>query len=113
MTWIATEKLPRIPEHPFYDLLNQVQEKAGFHAFEEGRVMSRPWTATDHFHHRDHLMPPWPSDPQFLVDVLHQRKIRICDAVRMDVVARTGGECILMGPTRSQVSTETTDTEEK
>ena len=34
--WIATEKLPRNPGHPFYEQLNRVLEKAGFDAFVEG-----------------------------------------------------------------------------
>ena len=28
--WVATEKLPRSPGHPFYERLNQVLVKAGF-----------------------------------------------------------------------------------
>ena len=35
--WVATQKLPRSPGHPFYERLNQVLEKAGFNAFVEGR----------------------------------------------------------------------------
>ena len=35
--WVATQKLPRSPGHPFYERLNQVLEKAGFDAFVEGR----------------------------------------------------------------------------
>ena len=31
--WVATQKLPRSPGHPFYERLNQVLEKAGFDAF--------------------------------------------------------------------------------
>ena len=34
--WVATQKLPRSPGHPFYERLNQVLEKAGFDAFVEG-----------------------------------------------------------------------------
>ena len=34
--WVATQKLPRNPGHPFYERLNQVLEKAGFDAFVEG-----------------------------------------------------------------------------
>ena len=34
--WVATQKLPRCPGHPFYERLNQVLEKAGFDAFVEG-----------------------------------------------------------------------------
>ena len=33
--WVAAEKLPRSPGHPFYERLNQVLEKAGFDAFVE------------------------------------------------------------------------------
>ena len=33
--WVATEKLPRSPGHPFYERLNQVLVKAGFDAFVE------------------------------------------------------------------------------
>ena len=33
--WVATQKLPRSPGHPFYERLNQVLEKAGFDAFVE------------------------------------------------------------------------------
>ena len=33
--WVATEKLPRSPGHPFYERLNQVLAKAGFDAFVE------------------------------------------------------------------------------
>ena len=33
--WVATQKLPRSPGHPFYEWLNQVLEKAGFDAFVE------------------------------------------------------------------------------
>ena len=35
--WVATQKLPRSPGHPFYERLNQVLEKAGFDAFVEAR----------------------------------------------------------------------------
>ena len=35
--WVAAQKLPRSPGHPFYERLNQVLEKAGFDAFVEGR----------------------------------------------------------------------------
>ena len=34
--WVAAEKLPRSPGHPFYERLNRVLEKAGFDAFVEG-----------------------------------------------------------------------------
>ena len=34
--WLAAQKLPRSPGHPFYERLNQVLEKAGFDAFVEG-----------------------------------------------------------------------------
>ena len=34
--WVATQKLPRSPGHPFFERLNQVLEKAGFDAFVEG-----------------------------------------------------------------------------
>lgn len=34
--WVATQKLPRSPGHPFYERLNRVLEKAGFDAFVEG-----------------------------------------------------------------------------
>ena len=34
--WLATQKLPQSPGHPFYERLNQVLEKAGFDAFVEG-----------------------------------------------------------------------------
>ena len=34
--WIATQKQPRSPGHPFYERLNQVLGKAGFDAFVEG-----------------------------------------------------------------------------
>ena len=34
---MATQKLPRSPEHTFYERLNQVLEKAGFDAFVEAR----------------------------------------------------------------------------
>ena len=33
--WVATQKLPRSPGHPFYERLNQVLEKAGFDAVVE------------------------------------------------------------------------------
>ena len=33
--WVAAQKLPRSPGHPFYERLNQVLEKAGFDAFVE------------------------------------------------------------------------------
>ena len=33
--WVATEKLPRSPGHPFYERLNQVLAKVGFDAFVE------------------------------------------------------------------------------
>ena len=33
--WVATQKLPRSPGHPFYERMNQVLEKAGFDAFVE------------------------------------------------------------------------------
>ena len=33
--WVATERLPRSPGHPFYERLNQVLVKAGFDAFVE------------------------------------------------------------------------------
>ena len=33
--WVATQKLPRSPGHPFFERLNQVLEKAGFDAFVE------------------------------------------------------------------------------
>ena len=33
--WVATEKLPRSPGHPFYERLNQVPVKAEFDAFVE------------------------------------------------------------------------------
>ena len=33
--WVATEKLPRSPGHPFYERLNQVLAKAGSDAFVE------------------------------------------------------------------------------
>ena len=36
--WVATQKLPRSPGHPFYERLNQVLEKAGFDAFVEARI---------------------------------------------------------------------------
>ena len=35
--WVATQKLPRSPGHPFYERLNQVLEKAGFDTFVEVR----------------------------------------------------------------------------
>ena len=35
--WVATQKLPRSPGHPFYERLNQILEKAGFDAFVEAR----------------------------------------------------------------------------
>ena len=35
--WVATQKLPRSPGHPFYERLNQVLEKAGFDAFVEAQ----------------------------------------------------------------------------
>ena len=35
--WVATQKLPRSPGHPFYERMNQVLENAGFDAFVEGR----------------------------------------------------------------------------
>ena len=35
--WVATQKLPRSPGHPFYERLNQVLENAGFDAFVEAR----------------------------------------------------------------------------
>ena len=34
--WVAAQKLPRSPGHPFYERLNRVLEKAGFDAFVEG-----------------------------------------------------------------------------
>ena len=34
--WVATQKMPRTPGHPFYERLNQMLEKAGFDAFVEG-----------------------------------------------------------------------------
>ena len=34
--WVATQKLPRSPGHPFYEWLNRVLEKTGFDAFMEG-----------------------------------------------------------------------------
>ena len=34
--WVATQKLPGSPGHPFYGWLNQVLEKAGFDAFVAG-----------------------------------------------------------------------------
>ena len=34
--WVAMQKLPRSPGHPFYERLNQALEKAGFDAFVEG-----------------------------------------------------------------------------
>ena len=34
--WVAAEKLPRSPGHPFYERLNRVLEKAGFDAVVEG-----------------------------------------------------------------------------
>ena len=34
--WLAAQKLPRSPGHPFYERLNQVLEKAGFDTFVEG-----------------------------------------------------------------------------
>ena len=34
--WVATQKLPRSPGHPFCERLNQVLEKAGFDTFVEG-----------------------------------------------------------------------------
>ena len=33
--WVATQKLPRSPGHPFYERLNQVLQKAGFDAIVE------------------------------------------------------------------------------
>jgi transposase len=33
--WVVSERLPRSPGHPFYDLLNQVLETAGFDGFCE------------------------------------------------------------------------------
>ena len=35
--WVATQKLPRSPGHPFYERLNHGLEKAGFDAFVEAR----------------------------------------------------------------------------
>ena len=34
--WVATQKLPRSPGHPFYERLNKVLETVGFDAFVEG-----------------------------------------------------------------------------
>ena len=34
--WVATQKLPRSPGHPFYERLNQVLEKAGFRRLRGG-----------------------------------------------------------------------------
>ena len=34
--WVATQKLPRSPGHPFYERLIQVLEKAGFDIFVQG-----------------------------------------------------------------------------
>ena len=38
--WAPTEKLPRTPEHHFYERLNQVPEKAAFDGFAEGLCAS-------------------------------------------------------------------------
>ena len=35
--WVATEKLPQSPGHPFYERLNRVLAKVGFDAFVEKR----------------------------------------------------------------------------
>ena len=35
--WMATQKLPRRPGHPFYDRLNRVLDQAGFDALVEGQ----------------------------------------------------------------------------
>ena len=43
--WVAAEKLPRSPGHPFYERLNRVLEKAGFDAFVEGdEGVPHSWT---------------------------------------------------------------------